>query len=96
MAANPIARSILALVLLVGSLGGLSLVAYADNLVNGGISWGPNVPKIPLASVNPLGVNTFLEKEVDSAKVEKSVQMAHDAGFRWVRQGFGWIENWEP
>jgi len=39
---------------------------------------------------NPLGVNTFLEQEVDPAKRRLSLRMARDAGFYWVRQQFPW------
>jgi broad specificity phosphatase PhoE len=39
---------------------------------------------------NPLGVNTFLEQEVDPAIRRRSLSMARDAGFHWVRQQFPW------
>ncbi len=42
------------------------------------------------AGVNPFGVNVFLEQEVDPAKRELAVRMAHEAGFRWLRQEFPW------
>lgn len=42
------------------------------------------------AGVNPFGVNVFLEQEVDPAKREQAVAMAHAAGFRWLRQEFPW------
>jgi hypothetical protein len=60
------------------------------------------------ADVNPFGINTFLEQEVEIAKREKSMQMIHDAGFRWIRQEFPWEDieihgkgdfedrRWEP
>ena len=46
----------------------------------------------PLSVVvsNPLGVNTFLEQEVDPAKRRKALAMARDAGFHWIRQQFQW------
>jgi len=49
-------------------------------------------PDIPAAysGVNPFGVNVFLEQEPDPAVREKSVQMAADAGFHWLRQEFPW------
>ena len=40
------------------------------------------------AGVNPLGVNVFLEQEVDPAKREQVVRMAGEAGFHWLRQEF--------
>ena len=42
------------------------------------------------SGVNPFGVNTFLEQEVEPQKVELSLQMIRDAGFRWIRQEFPW------
>ena len=41
---------------------------------------------------NPLGVNTFLEQEVEVAKRERSLQMIRDAGFGWIRQPFAWSD----
>lgn len=41
---------------------------------------------------NPLGVNTFLEQEVEIAKREKTLQMIRDAGFAWIRQPFTWSD----
>jgi len=39
-----------------------------------------------------LGVNTFLEQEVEPAKRERQLQMIHDAGFRFIRQQFPWAD----
>jgi len=39
---------------------------------------------------NPFGINTFLEQEVESAKVELALSMIQEAGFRWIRQQFPW------
>ncbi len=49
-------------------------------------------PETPMAhtGVNPFGVNTFLEQEVEPEKIELALQMIHDAGFRWIRQEFPW------
>ncbi|HID88063.1 MAG TPA: hypothetical protein EYP55_11950, partial [Anaerolineae bacterium] len=49
-------------------------------------------PYTPMAhtGLNPYGVNTFLEQEVEEAKVRRSLQMIPDAGFRWIRQEFPW------
>lgn len=41
-------------------------------------------------NVNPFGVNTFLEQEVDPAKRQQLITMAHDAGYHWLRQEFPW------
>jgi hypothetical protein len=45
---------------------------------------------MPHTDVNPLGVNTFLEQEVEPAKVARSLDMIRDAGFRFIRQQFPW------
>ena len=42
------------------------------------------------AGVNPMGINTFLQQEVEPAKREKQMQMISDAGFGWIRQEFTW------
>jgi hypothetical protein len=39
---------------------------------------------------NPLGINTFLDLEVEPAKRERSLQMIEDVGFAWIRQQFRW------
>jgi len=49
----------------------------------------PDVP-IAHAGVSPFGINTFLEQEVEPEKVEQSLRMIRDAGFRWIRQEFPW------
>ncbi len=42
------------------------------------------------AGVNPFGINTFLEQEVEPWKRERVVQMIAQAGFHWIRQEFPW------
>jgi hypothetical protein len=39
---------------------------------------------------NPIGINTFLEQEVEPAKRERALQMIRDAGIAWIRQQFRW------
>ena len=39
---------------------------------------------------SPFGINTFLEQEVEAAKVEQALSMIGEAGFRWIRQEFPW------
>lgn len=90
---NPVACAVIALVLFGMSVGGMALAGYADQYVNGGVTWGPlpaEAPKIQYADVNPMGVNLALEKEVDPAKIERTLQMVQDGGFKWARQGFAW------
>lgn|GEM_PF-304308 len=47
---------------------------------------------VPLAEVQPYGVNTFLHKEVDKWKKERTLRMAHDMGIGWIKQQFPWAE----
>jgi hypothetical protein len=47
---------------------------------------------IPYTNVNPYGANTFLSKEVESWKREKTVAMMADAGLGWMKQQFPWSE----
>lgn len=42
------------------------------------------------AGVNPFGVNTFLQLEVEPAKRDRQMQMISEAGFAWIRQEFTW------
>ncbi len=49
----------------------------------------PDVP-IPYADVNPYGINTFLQNEVELSKRERQVQLIAEAGFHWIRQEFQW------
>ncbi|HVO71603.1 MAG TPA: hypothetical protein VMT24_16250, partial [Aggregatilineaceae bacterium] len=48
--------------------------------------------RIDNADVNPFGVNTFLEQEVEPAKRERQLQMIAEAGFHWIRQQFPWSD----
>jgi hypothetical protein len=41
-------------------------------------------------SQSPLGVNTFLQQEVELSKRARSLELAYDAGFRFIRQEFQW------
>ena len=50
-----------------------------------------NDAQLRIVVSNPLGVNTFLEQEVDPAKRRKSLEMVREAGFHWVRQQFQWV-----
>ncbi len=45
----------------------------------------PNV-----ANVSPYGVNTFLNEEAEVEKRAVSLQLASEAGFRFIRQEFAW------
>lgn len=47
---------------------------------------------VPLSEVQPYGVNTFLHKEVDSWKKDKTLSMAKAMGVGWIKQQFPWAE----
>jgi len=49
-------------------------------------------PFAPVAHnvVNPFGVNTFLEQEVELSKREQQMRLIAEAGFGWIRQQFPW------
>lgn len=51
-------------------------------------------PETPIAynGVNPFGINTFLQQEVEPAKRERQVQLIAAAGFHWMRQEFPWYD----
>ncbi len=42
------------------------------------------------ADVNPYGVNTFLQNEVEPAKREETMRLIAEAGVKWIRQEFTW------
>jgi polysaccharide biosynthesis protein PslG len=45
---------------------------------------------IPDTDVNPYGANFFLQYEAEPWKVDKTLQMAREAGLGWVKQHFPW------
>jgi hypothetical protein len=49
-------------------------------------------PEVPIihADVNPFGINTFLQDEVELDKRERQVELIAGAGFHWIRQEFPW------
>jgi hypothetical protein len=42
------------------------------------------------ADMNPYGVNTFLQNEVELHKREEAMRLIAEAGFKWIRQEFPW------
>ena len=42
------------------------------------------------ADVNPYGVNTFLQNEVEPEKQEEAMRLIAAAGIKWIRQEFTW------
>jgi len=45
---------------------------------------------VQYAGVNPYGVNTFLQNEVEPAKREEAMRLISAAGIKWIRQEFPW------
>ncbi|HEX2987800.1 MAG TPA: cellulase family glycosylhydrolase [Chloroflexota bacterium] len=51
---------------------------------------------IRYTGMNPMGVNTFLEQEVEIAKRRQTLQMIKDAGIGFIRQQFPWEDIERP
>lgn len=47
---------------------------------------------IPDTDVNPYGANFFLQLEAEPWKVDRTLQLASEAGLGWVKQHFPWEE----
>src|SRR5438045_926255 len=47
---------------------------------------------VPIAynGVNPYGINTFLNQEVEESKRVRQLDLIQAAGFHWIRQEFPW------
>ena len=60
-----------------------------SRLTQPALDLAPYTP-IRYADECPYGVNTFLEQEVEPAKVARSLDMVRAAGFHFVRQEFPW------
>lgn len=45
---------------------------------------------VQFADLNPYGVNTFLQTEVEPEKREKAMRLISEASFTWIRQEFTW------
>ncbi len=68
--------------------------------ISGGIQYALTRLQAPLqtadeqpvqyADMNPYGINTFLQNEVEPEKRERAMQMIAAAGFKWIRQEFPW------
>jgi len=67
------------------------LIDLASNFTRPMPNTADNV-RVDEAGVNPFGVNTFLEQEVEPAKRDRQLQMMADAGFTWIRQQFPWAD----
>ncbi len=56
-----------------------------------GLNLQPETP-IQHNGVNPFGINTFLQQEVEPAKRDRQAQLIAEAGFHWLRQEFPWYD----
>lgn len=79
----------------------VALIAVGSHVLAGGLatSHSPAATQaarvIPYTDVNPYGANFFLGQEVETWKLEKTVQMAAEAGVGWAKLHFPW-EDIEP
>ncbi len=67
------------------------MVEWAGNFIRPQPNTAPDVP-ISHTDVNPYGINTFLQQEVEIPKREKTLQMIAEAGFTMIRQQFPWAD----
>ncbi|MBI3970137.1 MAG: cellulase family glycosylhydrolase [Chloroflexi bacterium] len=51
---------------------------------------------IPHTDLDPWGTNTFLHKEVELWKKQRTFKMIHDAGIGWIKQQFPWEDLEQP
>lgn len=70
------------------------LIALSSRYAAPRLDTADSAPVSPRVT-NPLGVNTFLEQEVDVEHRRQTVAMVADAGIGWIRQQFPW-DNIEP
>jgi polysaccharide biosynthesis protein PslG len=67
------------------------MVEWTGNFIRPQPRTDPMTP-INYTDVNPYGINTFLQQEVEVAKRERQVQMIAEAGFTMIRQQFPWAD----
>jgi len=65
------------------------LIELGGNLIRTPLETAPLTP-IQHADSYPYGVNTFLQKEVEEAKLRAMLAMIQQAGLGWLRQEFPW------
>jgi hypothetical protein len=64
-------------------------IQYALTRLQPPLQTADDVP-VQYADMNPYGVNTFLQNEVEPAKREEAMRLIAGAGIRWIRQEFPW------
>jgi len=67
----------------------LGMAQLALNLTTRPLDTRPNA-SIDHSGVNPFGINTFLQQEVDPSRREEQLRLISEAGFHWIRQEFSW------
>jgi O-antigen ligase len=74
---------------------GLVGTAIADLILNKGVAYGTNLPKVPHTraadlGANPVGVNTFFIYEQDRNNIIRTLDMLKEARVGFIRQLFAW------
>ncbi|MFC1975357.1 cellulase family glycosylhydrolase [Chloroflexota bacterium] len=64
-------------------------IQYALTRLQPPLKTADNVP-VQHAHINPYGINTFLQNEVEPAKREEAMRLMAEAGIKWIRQEFTW------
>lgn len=85
-------RFLLAAALFLGLLGGLGYTVYRGLATQRLPAMSGSLRTIPNTDINPYGANFFLAREVEPWKIDRTLQMAADAGLGWVKQQFPWEE----
>ena len=87
----PAAYAIAVLFAVAAALSAFGLPALEVDLLSATTPTPPAPPRtIPHTDLNPYGANFFLQWEAEPWKVEKTLEMAGEAGLGWVKQHFPW------
>ncbi len=65
------------------------VIQYSLTRLQPPLQTADDVP-VRYADVNPYGVNTFLQNEVEPEKQEEAMRLIAAAGIKWIRQEFTW------
>lgn len=80
------------LLVILGLIATTGAAVYADRYFNRGVAETADLSPIRDTDVNPMGINTLLNEEVDPAKIDQSLDMIAAGGFGFIRQMFPWYE----
>lgn len=80
------------LLVILALLGALGAAIFFNGFFNRGVAESAHLTPVANTSVNPVGVNTFLNEEVDPAKVTRSLEQLKAAGVGYIRQMFPWYD----